>query len=350
MKKLVILTAVFALVLGGTALAADWSFYGSSRVQTFSTSYSEDASSSLLDIAGKPAGIGANSFTNTTWDLQGNARIGATVKAGDVGGQFEYGHTGNPASSRGGSVGLRRLYGKWNFGSGELLAGQEYTPTYYGFSNSVYGRDNGMAGFGTTGGSRNTMLQLKFGGFKIAAVSPYAQAATSVDASVTASGYTNVKATLPKIELAYSGAAGPVKFVAAGGYNAVDMVNASNNSKTLTSYALTGKVEYVGGPFNIGVSGNYGINLSDYWGAYWNDNNVRFVGSDFVDTTGYGFSLVAGFKINDMLAVEAGYGWETAVLDSKAKGATYKDDNVAQYYIQLPITLADGVFIVPEIG
>jgi hypothetical protein len=348
MKKLVILTAVFALVLGGTALAADWNFYGSARFQTFSTSFSEDANfSPVYDVGSKP--LATYSYTATQWNLAGNARIGANVNAGDIGGRFEYGHGGNPGTSKSDGVGLRLLYGTWNFGSGELTVGQQYTPMFFGMSNSVYGRENGMAGFGTTNASRNAMLQLKFGGFKIGAVSPSVGTAATLDATVVAAGYTNAKPTLPKLEVAYSGAAGPVKFYAAAGYNAVDYLNGTNDAKTLTSYVLSGKVEYVGGPFTVGVSGLYGTNMTEYWGM-WNDNKARFAGGDFVDTLGYGFLGVVGFKINDMLGVEAGYGWETAQLDSKAKPAGYKDDDVSMYYVQLPITLADGVFIVPEVG
>jgi hypothetical protein len=343
MKKLVILTAVFALVLGGTALAADWNFYGSARVQTYSTNYSEDWTGGVLyDISANPNPGYSN--TNTTWSLQGNSRIGANVAAGDVGGRFEYGHA--TAINSTGGTGLRLLYGTWNFGSGILTVGQQYTPTYYGLSNSAYGRDNGMAGFGTTNGSRGTMLQVQFGGFKIAAVSPSASIA-SLDASFAAA--VGAKATLPKLELAYSGAAGPVKFYAAGGYQTFDVVGATNDTKSLSSYVLTGKVEYVGGPLTVGVSGNYGTNMSEYWGM-WNDNKARLVGADVTDTMGYGFLFVGAFKINDMLGVEAGYGWETAQLDSKAKPAGYKDDDVSMYYVQLPITLADGVFIIPEVG
>jgi hypothetical protein len=35
MKKIIVLTAVFAMVFTGAAIAADWNFYGSSRMALF---------------------------------------------------------------------------------------------------------------------------------------------------------------------------------------------------------------------------------------------------------------------------------------------------------------------------
>ena len=111
MKKSIAILAAFALVAGFavTATAADWSFYGSARMSTFSNSISEEASATGFDD------------TDTRWDIQTNARIGANVSAGDVGGRFEYGTSG-------GNANLRLLYGTWDFGGGELLVGQAYTP------------------------------------------------------------------------------------------------------------------------------------------------------------------------------------------------------------------------------
>jgi hypothetical protein len=335
MKKLVILTAVFALVLGGTALAADWSFYGSARMSTWSNAMSKELAAPGLTVAGAPANplaaANGKSWTETSWSAQSNSRIGANVEAGDVKGRFEYGLTPN----------LRILYGRWNFGSGELAAGQYYTPAYYGFGNSVYGTDNNLAGFGVTGAGRAPMLRLKFGGFEIAGVAP--QAAVTGTA-----GYVNYKNTLPKLEASYAATMGPIFFHIAGGYQTVDAVNAADNSKSISSYVAAGMVKYSGGPFEIGLSADYGINMAEYGWGMSTLNTVQY-STDFQDTTGYGFAIFASFKINDMLAVEAGYGYQLSTPDSTAVPGA-KDDVAFQYYVQRPITLADGVYIIPEIG
>jgi len=82
MKKLLVLLAAGAFVLGLTlpAMSADWSFYGNSRMSTFFDSDSEEVNPAL----------GGYDDDDLTWSLQGNSRIGARVKAGNIGGGFEY--------------------------------------------------------------------------------------------------------------------------------------------------------------------------------------------------------------------------------------------------------------------
>lgn len=112
MKKLFVLltAAVLAVAFTVPAMAADWSFYGSSRVYT-----------GWMDDSKEVAGLGGEvDDADLSWNQQTNARIGANVKAGALGGNFEYGHSS--------TVNLRKLFGTWNFGAGTLLVGQDYTP------------------------------------------------------------------------------------------------------------------------------------------------------------------------------------------------------------------------------
>ena len=77
MKKFTILMAAIALVCFSVpAMAVDWNFYGNARMATFYTS---------RDFGdGKNAAGTDDSDTDLQWDLQGNSRIGATVKAESV--------------------------------------------------------------------------------------------------------------------------------------------------------------------------------------------------------------------------------------------------------------------------
>jgi hypothetical protein len=339
MKKLIVLTALFAMVLGGTAIAADWNFYGSSRMALFSNMQDKD-------LAANPLTNGDN--TTTSFAQQGNSRIGANVAAGDVKGRFEYG-TG---------INLRLLYGTWNFGSGEMSVGQMYNPTYYGMSNQVYDGDNGLAGFGAPF-SRLDAIEFKFGGFKIAAVEPsltaatgastttYTYPATGVTAATT--GYNNARVVLPKIELAYNGAFGPVNLHVSGGWNSVDFYNTADNTISVTSMVGQVMAKYSGGPFMIGGSALYGVNLGNYG---WNVGPAGaatgvVVGTEVKDTTTMGFTLVAGFTFSDMVGIEAGYGYSVNSYDASVSS---NDDPAQSFYVQVPLTLADGVFIVPEVG
>jgi hypothetical protein len=148
MKKLFIIFAV--LCLAAPAMAADWNFYGSARMATWRT----------INDLGNPV----DSDDDTAWGQQGNSRLGATVKVNDqIGGAFEYG-TG---------VNLRKLYGTYNFGGGELLFGQTYTPSSSLFySNSVYAADGDLLGVGQFYVGRVPMVQLKMGGLKVALIKP----------------------------------------------------------------------------------------------------------------------------------------------------------------------------------
>ena len=107
MKKFTILIAAIALVcFAAPAMAVDWNFYGNARMATFYVS--ED----FGDVA-----AGADSEdTDLQWDLQGNSRFGANVKAENIKAQVEMGI--NEAT-----VSARRVYGVWNFGSGTMKVG-----------------------------------------------------------------------------------------------------------------------------------------------------------------------------------------------------------------------------------
>ena len=74
MKKYTIIFIAVALsvVFVGTAMANEWSLYGSARVSTFYDSVD-------LEI-GNFRALAAMTSTNTTWNLQNNSRIGAKVK------------------------------------------------------------------------------------------------------------------------------------------------------------------------------------------------------------------------------------------------------------------------------
>ena len=106
MKKFTILIAALALVCFSVpAMAVDWNFYGNARMATFYTS--EDFDDNL-----NPAGTDTED-AELQWDLQGNSRIGANIKAENITARFEFGVNESSVSSR-------RIYGVWNFGAGTL--------------------------------------------------------------------------------------------------------------------------------------------------------------------------------------------------------------------------------------
>ncbi|MCG8635946.1 MAG: hypothetical protein MI863_19095 [Desulfobacterales bacterium] len=323
MKKFIVALAVSAMLMTGSAMAADWNFYGSARISTF---YVDDE------------GIGTNTTDTSSYEqaLQGNSRIGATVKVSDeLTGGFEYG-TG---------VNVRKLYGEWNFGAGSLLVGQTYTPLNWFYSNQVYGTDNDMLAQGGVYSGRQGMLRLKFGTFEIAAVTPNEET-TNVNGG---NGTTEVD--FPAIEAKYTFNFDSGKIQIAGGYNAYELTD-GGVTYDVDSYvvALGGTINF--GAFYLGSNVWVGENPGNLMAVSvdgdnaWDDGFASITGGQLYDNEAYGFILVGAYTVNDMFKLEAGYGYANTELDQ----AGAQEDEVATYYLQSVITLAPGVMVIPEIG
>jgi len=318
MKKLLFacFAALMVVAFAVPAMAADWNFYGSSRMSTFWETNSKEVT-----------GTG-HSDGDLYWDLQGNSRIGANVKAGDVGGRFEYG-TG---------INLRLLYGTWNFGGGELLIGQEYTPVNLFYSNQVWGGDNDMLNVGGVYGGRNPAIQVSAAGFKLALVKPAVSAVL---------GAVDTDTKIPRLEASYDLKLGPASISVCGGYNSFDLVDATNHSESLNSWIVAVGARMDFGPAYIGGDVFTGRNLGNY-GMYVAGDQTPSLNArgKIQDNKGMGALAVIGFKVNDMFGLEAGYGYIQG--DPDISGLD-KDETTA-YYVQATINLAKGVFITPELG
>jgi len=335
MKKLLVLLSAVAFVVAFTvpAMAAEkekktveerlaglekpavqWSFYGSSRMTTF-----------FNDVEPE----GGDSDTDLAWDLQGNSRIGANVKAGDIAGRFEYGSGPN----------LRLLYGTWNFGGGTLEVGQDYTPVFSLISNQVaLGGDNDLVGYGGIYAGRKPMIQLSTGGLKVALVTP--QTGNVVAAA------TDADTTMPKLEASYTFKAGPVSLKPMFGYNSYSEENAAasydidSHVLGLQITAALGAAYVKGNVSMLSNGGSYGI-ISTAGSAPVYDA----VNDAILDNDSMAYNLIAGFKASDAIGLEAGYGHTESELDN-----SNVTDEADSYYIQAVIHLAKGIFIVPEVG
>lgn len=310
-----IFTVVFALLCMGAfpLAAAEWNFYGSSRMTTFSVDDDDGSSSSR----------------STTWALQGNARIGANVKVNEtLTGRFEYGSGPN----------LRLLYAEWDFGAGKLLVGQSYTPagTYF-YSNQVFGSDNDLLNCGQQYGGRNPMLRFSFNDFKIAFIKP-----NTGKGPVGLSGSTDV--SLPKIEASYNIKANAFFLDISGGYQTYELDSTDIDSFL---FALGGGYDF-GAAYvraNVYVARNgYAYGLSGLGNASITSDASGSGGINDNDT--FGYLGVLGWKLSDALALEAGFGHIEHELDEPGHDA----DESSTYYLNTTIQLAKGVFIVPEIG
>jgi len=221
-------------------------------------------------------------------------------------------------------------------------------------SNQVYRSDEDLNSFGNPYAGRQPMLQLTFGDFKIAAISP--DTATIIDglvdgalaggvANLETNDYDTFETTLPKIELSYTFARDNWYATLAGGYNTYE---ASNGITKVDVYSYIGAV---GGHITLGsfyFAGNFYFaqNTGPYNLASDADDMPAIVGTTLIDNDSLGYIFVGGMKLNDTFSFEAGYGYTEAELDQPGSNK----DAVDSYYIQSTVTLARGVFFVPEIG
>jgi len=348
MKKLTILMAVAAVVcISVPAMAVDWNFYGSARMATYYISQDEK------DVGTKS--------TDLQWELQPNSRIGANVKADHIKGQFEFATKASDNSDGGdGSVDTRRIWGSWNFGAGELLVGKDYSPVSIFVSAQAYDVDSGLIGWGAPYGGRPGLIQLKFGGFKVAAVSPKINA----DLEDTSTGSTgqiadgDPKRVIPKIEASYGMAFDAWNFDVFGGYqyytiqDVTSLKNGQQNDVDVNSYIVGVSGMFNFGPAYVGAQFMYGQNFGNarWSGDYNGYSTAGWDGDDSTnDVTTMGGIFVAGMKVSDMLSFEAGVGYIQADPEDADNGF---DEKTKAYdvYGQATIALAPGVFLIPSVG
>jgi hypothetical protein len=363
MKKFTIIIAALALVcFAAPAMAVDWNFYGNARMATFYTS--EDLNNAET--------------TDLQWDLQGNSRFGANVKAENIKAQVEMGINESTVSAR-------RVYGVWNFGSGQLKVGKDYTPVSQFVSGQVFDEDLGLLNTGTVYGGRHGQIAFTFGSFNIALVNPndsnlsnlvttattevtipnpaVGQPDITVPFSATTSANGSAQDILPKFEASWGTSFDAWNFNLMGGmqyYSIKDVQSSRTGQGTddidVTSYVIGGDVGFNFGPGYLKAALSYGQNMGNaawtaggqgtYGGA---DGQALWDGDDDTnDTTTVQAALVGGMKVSDMLSFEGGFGIRADSTD---------DDNGAQRnttpwaaYLQSVIALAPGVYVIPEVG
>lgn len=320
MKKL--LSGIIALmVVTASAHAAEWNFYGSAIVNSFYT----DVDST-----------GAASAKNLEFGLSGESVIGAEVKVSDtLTGMFEYG-------AEDGTATVRYLYGVWNFGPGSLLIGQDDGTLAHPGSDQVYGDDAGLGGWGEMSSARKAQVKLIFKDFRVAFRAPdttYNDGASNMAV--------NTEARLPSIEARYDFSGNNWNLAVNGGFHSFEVGTAAQ--ETITSYVVG-----IGGDISIGafvIGGNVfgGRNVgnlvdADVNGGDTGNGYAVYSGGRVVDNDAFAWKAHVTYAVNDMISFHCGYGYMKTELDNAT------EDDVQSYYAQMPVTLAPGVSVVPEIG
>jgi hypothetical protein len=342
MKKLIAIFAV--LLLAAPAMAADWSFYGSQRMATFYIS--DDFGDFTVNSESDDWGL--------QWDFQGNSRLGARVKADKVTGQIELGLKGTDGGDI--DVGTRRAYGVWKFADNAgLKVGKDYSPVTRFLSGQVFGGDDGLLGSGNFYGKRPGQIGLQLGSFEIAAISnPLVTTSYLPALSVQPAG-SDPDWNLPKLEASWMLKLGSFDLRPFGGVNYFKVDQAGSTVLTddidVWSYVVGLDSMLNIGAFYVGGQIAYGINWSN---ANWANARAGTAGSfavldggdDTKDTMSYTGMLVAGLNFTPEMKFEVGGGYRADDPDVN----NIDKDEMWQIYGQVVLTLAPGVYLVPEAG
>jgi hypothetical protein len=351
MKKLLVLLTACALVAAFSVPAMakmEWSFYGSSRV------FTQVVDDDWEIQTGNPN----QPFDDTDFGLglQGNSRFGAWARSDNIVGRIEYG-TG---------VNLRLLYGIWKLSWANFIIGQTYTPAAAQFiSNQVFAGDLDLLSSGAVYAGRQPQLKFEVpftnGVFEIAAIAPNSEAVTGWAAGTVvngnALGSVELDTYMPKFEARLAYKFGPAQFRIGGGWNSyevtgIDVIN-QEHERDIDTWFVVGDIMFSMGPFYANVGGHFGEN-PDEFGLIGQVNGAGQLSATYDATTGgiadvdeWGVVVVAGFKLNDMISFEAGWGHLDQDIDV---AAVHTEDDVDTYYLQAVITPIKGVKIIPEIG
>jgi hypothetical protein len=322
-------------------------------------------------------------------DLADISRFGARGQVGDIYGVVELGLRGTEnsagfTSSYKTSVGYRPwydrqvyhrlLYGKWDFGSGNLIVGQDYTPSTFpsaqqgpGIPEVGFDLQNGFIGVGCMWDWRWPQIKVVLdNGLTLAAAQTFAGQITGF--SVFTPSYKpgvlggntlfplaqtpggDYDVVLPKLFIAWD-VKGEGWYLGPGfGYNQYRYDNTNVAGGTfdddVTSYIAFLKGTWDPGPVGFRFAVHYGQNLSDFGIAGRSSASFAWYDSatgNLEDATCWGGYLQASFKV-DPTTISLGWGYSSDENDLAGPEA----DEKMGIFVNCKIPIAETFFIVPE--
>lgn len=380
MKKLLVVLLVLGLAAPAMA-QTNFDFYGELKTHLGYYHVSED----FAGGPGQDGTIAANGFKDegTVLSMSGQTRLGMRAMVSDkVLGVAEFGFTETTRTGKAQDPYIRQAFGQWNFGSGKLLFGKSYTPgTFLGWSNMMGDiGDQGeavmlVAGLPYIG--RQPQLKLTVAGFEIALIEQNTGASavytnpneTTLDIVDEDTGdligtvpftpapgdripfATDIDRQIPRIELAYQFNTPMFTIRPILGYQVYKVHERGQNQElTVESYLAGLGVMLRLGPAYIKATGSWQQNADNYGNnSVINPAATQTRGRTQVDNaqTLQG-TFVAGFRFSPTLGVEAGFGYAESKVDV-ARNVEVKHSGMV-YYLQVPIVIAKGVILTPEIG
>jgi hypothetical protein len=296
---------------------------------------------------------GNNSTTDLIWGIIApGTSIGFNFKKGDISGEVVL----RPFTS------VSRMYGAWNFGAGTLTIGNFNTPAQrpQAALHHLGGKAKWAGNFDLVSRNQGLMLTFPLGGGTL----KFAGLKQGTHTAFVNTAATYQEGIIPKLEASYDVKFGGFNLWLGGGYQAYDeTVVATNTDTKIKSWILGAYGSYGFGPvtLNGGIHtaqnpAEYGftggaptasIPLSTAATAVYNTTSLNVIDSDWL-----GFHLSAGWKISDMLTLQAGYGANefTRSANPSLGEIVEAEDTTAFYYINMPIFAAKGLTITPEIG
>jgi hypothetical protein len=361
MRKLIVILAACALVVSFTTVSFAEiksnavSIYGNVRFDTFR----DKVSATIANAGGRGNFDDSDTYWMGDW---ANSRLGINFKAGDVTGHWEWRpHAGPYATAPAVGNNTRHFYGTWNFGQGTLVVGQTWDPIFLNAACGTAGRASGtfIGSYGDLAGClRVAQIAIWMKGFKVAFSTPTTPTITNTVGTHTADS------TFPKVHVTYQFKFQPFWINLFGGYNQYKLAAIATDQEIDVKAWIYGvQVGYAAGPFFVralywrcqnpvefGLFGYTGVNLTGVsnqvvvYPAVYTAATNQVTDSELV-----GGGVAGTYKINDMFSVGMGYFMKEGSRDGIA-GAFGPENDAAAYYVNLPITLAKNVKIVPEIG
>jgi hypothetical protein len=350
MKKIAIsvLALTLAVLLATPAMAAKIEPYASMRMGVYW---------SHVD----PNVAGADTDDDLNMDLADISRFGAKGQVGDIYGVAELGLRGSKNDAGYGvsasapyynrQVYTRLLYGKWDFGSGNLIVGQDYTPITFPSAQQAPGIFNLQNGFISTGCMWDRRWpQVKVildNGLVLAAVQAYA--GTSVGgaelppAGTVAGGDYDV--TIPKLYIAYELKREGLYLSPGFGYNTYDYNDGVAFDDTVDSYVLFLKGKWNPGSVALQFAGHYGKNINDFGilGRPAAAGGVVNAVGELDDAQSYGGYVQVSFKV-DPTTISLGWGYANDENDALGDEA----DEKMGIFVNCKVPVADSFFVTPE--
>jgi len=355
MKKLIIILAAIAMVGSFTATAmAEVELYGSARFRTYWVDKAEEFSQTGYDDS------------DLDWNMGWLSRFGANFKSDKLTGKFEldarpgigasysdtygrpssgsldktYGDTGG--SSHVGNLRLRHLWGEYDFGTFKLMIGQNF-PLYDAPVSRIGFYSGGLQEFGGIGYllARSAQIRFTFGNLRVAFLSPD----TRQDGVGPYTADEDVE--LPRVELRYDLKLDNTELNFIGGYQTYDVVDANDNNESIDSFVLGFRGIMDFGPAYAKLALTYRQNGNNYgvWTHVGASENAVFENGSIQDAEAWGGVLTLGYKVNDMVTIEAGAG----MLMTEQDTAFDNEDDCQVYALAVPIKLAPGVTVTPEL-